>query len=125
MQTVLIVEDNDWQAQSIERDLQRGGFSTEVSGSALEAIDDIDRLQPVALVLDINLPVVNGLVLLHELQSHVDLAKIPVILMSNMSSDLPASVVADYGLASLIDKAKVQPGDVTAAVKKALHGRQD
>lgn len=123
MQKVLIVEDNDWQAQSIQRDLQRAGFAAHVSNSALDAIDDIDEVKPAALIVDINLPAVNGLVLLHELQSHIDLAQIPVILMSNMSADLPPTVVDDYKLAALIDKAKVQPGDVGAAVKKALHGQ--
>lgn len=121
--TILVVEDNRLQADITRRELERSGFDCHLSSSAIDAIDDIDDINPAAIVLDIGLPAVNGLALLHELRSHSDFNQIKVILMSNLASDLSEDVASDYGLSEVIDKSKVLPGDIIAAVKRATDGQ--
>lgn len=118
MTRVLIVEDDVWQRQHVSRVLQQNGFETAESAHALEAIDLVDTFQPNVIMLDMMLPGPNGLVLLHELQSHSDLAQIPVVVMSTRS-DLSLEQLAPYGVKVVLDKASMQLSDIVAAVNKA------
>ena len=51
-------------------------------------METIDRLKPNVIILDLFMPGPNGIVLLHEMQSHADLSRIPIILISNAAGDL-------------------------------------
>lgn len=121
-QAVVIVEDNAWQAQFLERELSRAGLECHVADSAFVAIDLIDEVQPGAILLDIGLPASNGIALIHELKSHQDLAAIPVVVCSNMASELPDDFAADYNVAAVVDKATIEPGELAAKLKGLVSG---
>lgn len=117
---VLIVEDDDWLAEQHVRTLGGAGIRAEAVPHALAAIDSIDHTLPDALVLDVLLAGPNAFTLLHELQSHADLASIPVILCTNSADQLASEDIAAYGVARVLDKSTMLPGDLVAAVKKVL-----
>lgn len=118
MTKVLIVEDDPWQRDHVAGVLKRAGMTTSQTGDAYSALDEIDEFQPDAVLLDMMLPGVNGMALLHELQSHDDLAAIPVVVMS-VSSDATSDELAPYGVVRVLDKASAKPDDIVAAVRKA------
>jgi CheY-like chemotaxis protein len=120
MTHVLIVEDDDWLRQSYERQLQASGYDTTGVGNALEAIDAMDNALPDVLVLDLWLPGPNGIALLNELQSHVDLSHIPVILCTAQAATIDAQSLAVYGVRDVVDKATLKPGDLVAAVQAVV-----
>lgn len=117
---VLIVEDDEWLADEYVRTLTAAGFTTSHAGNSLQAIDATDTKRPDCIVLDLFMPGPNGLVLLHELQSHSDLAHIPVVMITNAASDLAKDSLQPYGVALVLDKTIMQPQDVLVAVKKVL-----
>jgi len=117
---VLIVEDDDWMAGQHMRTLQAAGIRSDHAGHALAAIDAIDTTIPDVLVLDVMLAGPNAFTLLHELRSHADLSKIPVILCTASADQLPLEHVAAYGVRRVLDKTTMLPGDLVAAVKKAV-----
>ncbi|NCU39228.1 response regulator [Candidatus Saccharibacteria bacterium] len=117
MARVLIVEDDAWQREHVSRVLTKHGYQTAESAHALEAIVHIDVFKPDVIVLDIMLPGPNGFVLLHELQSHSDLARIPIIVMST-HSDVTLEELQPYGVKVVLDKASMRPDDIVAAVRK-------
>jgi CheY-like chemotaxis protein len=117
---VLIVEDDDWLAEQHGRTLQAAGYAVEFAPHALAAMDAIDGKRPDAIVLDLLLAGPNAFTLLHELQSHADLASIPVILCTNSADQIAGEDIAAYGVRQVLDKATMHPDDVIAAVKKAL-----
>lgn len=120
LQTVLIVEDDDWLAEQHMRTLKEAGFNAYFVGHALAAMDEIDDKRPDVIVLDLLLAGPNAFTLLHELQSHTDLAVIPVILCTNSASELAEEDIAAYGVRKVLDKTTMHPGDLVAAVKKVL-----
>ena len=61
-----------------------------------------------------------ALALLHELQSHTDTAKVPVILCTNLADGLDLEELAPYGVRRIVDKTTMQPDDIVAAVKSVL-----
>ena len=117
---VLIVEDDEWLAEQHVRTLTGAGFETEVAAHALVAMDMIDSCRPDGIVLDVMLAGPNAFTLLHELQSHTDLASIPVVLCTNSADSLADEDVAGYGIVRVLDKATMLSDDLVAAVRKAL-----
>jgi CheY-like chemotaxis protein len=117
---VLVVEDDEWQAEQYVRTLGNAGLRVEVAPHALAAIDALDNAVPDVIVLDVLLPGPNAITFLHELRSHADLAGIPVILCTNSADQLAGEDVEVYGVQRVLDKGTMLPGDLVAAVKKVL-----
>lgn len=120
MPYVLIVEDDEWLAEQHARMLIGASIRSEFVPHALAAIDAIDQNRPDALVLDVLLAGPNAFTLLHELQSHVDLASIPVVLCTNSADQLVDEDMRSYGVKRVLDKATMTPDDLVAAIKKVL-----
>lgn len=118
--TILIVEDDDWLAEQHGRTLRSAGYSVDFAPHALAAMDAVDIKRPDAIILDLLLAGPNAFTLLHELQSHVDLADIPVILCTNSAEQIAGEDIEAYGVRQVLDKSSMHPDDVVAAVKKVL-----
>lgn len=117
---VLVVDDDRWLAELLAGELQTDGYQVQTAEHTLDAIAAIDEFRPDVITLDVFMPGPNGIVLLHELQSHADLAQIPVVLCTNSASELPAGSLHAYGVKTVLDKTTMQPGDVAAAVKRCM-----
>lgn len=117
---ILVVEDDVWLGEYILRSLRGDGHKTHHVRHALEAMDIIDEYEPHAIVLDMLLPAATGLALLHEMQSYSDLSRIPVVLVSNLASEMIESDLRPYGVHRLVDKTTMVPGDVAVAVRSVL-----
>ncbi len=77
------VEDNETNVEVMRGILaQRPQVSLEVSGLGLDGLTAIRQRPPDLILLDMNLPDVDGLELLHELQRDPDCAAIPVVVVS-------------------------------------------
>ena len=120
MKTILVVEDDIWQAEQYVRTLEKAGFEASYVIHALSAIDEIDRHPPDAIVLDVFLAGPNGFVLLHELRSYSDIGNIPAILCTGSAESITGADLASYGVVQVLDKASMVPEDLVVAVKKAL-----
>ena len=118
--SVLIIDDDQWLRAQFVRQLQKAGLRTHVAQHALEGMAMIDNNKPSAIVLDLFMPGPNGIVLLHELRSHADLAHIPVVVCTNSASDIPNSDLSQYGVNVILDKTTMHPDDLVAAVQKVL-----
>lgn len=119
MKKVVIVEDDLWLARQYERLLKKAGYETWTVAHAVGAIDLIDEHMPDVIVADLMLVGATALTLLHELQSHHDLAAIPVVLVSSASEAVGLADVAPYGVVRVLDKTEMVPDDVVSAVRAA------
>lgn len=117
---VIIVEDDTWYAEHVTRLLEKEGVKCYVAEHPAQAIDMIDAVQPDVIMLDMLLTGSTGLILLHELQSHTDLAGIPVIVCSTIVDSLQAEKLRPYGVRRTLDKTTMHPDDVAAAVRGVL-----
>jgi len=120
MKSVLIVEDDKWLAEHFARVIEMAGYKTAVSYHAWAAIDAIDDFNPDVIILDVLLTGNTAFTLLHELQSYGDTGKIPVILCTNLASELKFADLEMYGVRRMLDKTTMVPDDLVAAVKSVL-----
>ena len=117
---VLIVEDDKWLAEQYERVLSKAGIKTTVTAHALAAIHALDEIHPDAILLDILLTGNTAFTLMHELQSYGDTGNIPIILCTNLASDLNIKDFEPYGVRRILDKTKMLPNDMVVALKSVL-----
>lgn len=117
---ILIVEDDAWTAEQHVRILEKAGFRTRISPHAIDAIVAVDEMRPDAIVLDVLLTGSTAFALLNELQSYSDTGFIPVILCTNLAPEMSIDDVRPYGVKRILDKATMEPDDLSAAVRSVL-----
>lgn len=85
---ILVVDDSATIRKLAELILERRGYEVLQAADGLEALDIISENPPSAIVLDIELPSLDGLELCRTLRRETRTAKIPVILVSGREGKL-------------------------------------
>ena len=103
MSKILLVDDSEVDVELTLLALQQTKLGTrvEVAGDGEQALAWIPRWEagepvPAVILLDINMPKIDGLEVLRQLKSHPSLSVIPVVMLtsSSMASDLSAAYQA-------------------------------
>src|SRR3989344_1005392 len=100
MKTILIIDDEDYFAKTIEEVLDPKKYKVITAGNGEEGLKVLAHTQPDAILLDINMPKMNGLEFLRTLKNN----KIPVIITSNLSSAQTISEGEELGIRGYIVK---------------------
>ena len=79
---VLVVEDDRRSADLLRVYLEDGGYAVSIARDGVEGLELAGRLHPVAVILDILLPRLNGWDLLAQLKSDPATSDIPVVIVS-------------------------------------------
>ncbi len=79
MSRVLVVEDNPANQMLTCSVLQREGFETDVADSSVEALKLIDEHRPDLILMDLQLPGMDGLTLTRKLKAMPGTAKVPIV----------------------------------------------
>ena len=80
--TVLLVEDED-SLRKVMRDLlERDGYNVAEAADGVQALDAVDRHAPDIILLDLNLPGLDGYNVLQHLRSRAATSRIPVIVLT-------------------------------------------
>ena len=79
---VLIVDDDHALADLMTMLLQLEGFQAEAAYSGQQALEMIKSEMPAAVVLDVMMPVVDGLAVLRQVREDSQTANIPVLMLS-------------------------------------------
>src|SRR6266516_2602904 len=79
---VLLVDDEDSLRKVMKDLLERDGYVVTEARDGVQALDQVDRVGPDIIVLDLNLPGLDGYGVLSHLQSRPATANIPVIVLT-------------------------------------------
>jgi two-component system response regulator RpaA len=82
MTDILVVDDDDIVAQTIERTLQRHQFDVQVARSGVEALKIIRRHPPALMILDVLMPGMNGYEICQEIRRDPRLADLPILFLT-------------------------------------------
>jgi type II secretory ATPase GspE/PulE/Tfp pilus assembly ATPase PilB-like protein/CheY-like chemotaxis protein len=80
--TVLLVEDEEPLRLLLRDLLEREGFSVVEAVDGVQALDEVDRSAPDIIVLDLNLPRLDGYGVLGHLRARPSTAKLPVLVLT-------------------------------------------
>lgn len=122
MKKLLIVEDDKNWADILCGYAAAVGAEARAVVSGGQAMEMIDNWQPDAIVLDMLLAGETAVALLNELRSHADLARLPIVVCSNV--DVNLEDLRPFGVTALLDKASMQPDEVRAVFSEVLDGAE-
>jgi two-component system chemotaxis response regulator CheY len=89
---VLIVDDDEGLRTTARTVLEDEGYIVELAANGVEALKFLqDSAPPVLVLLDLMMPLMNGLALIRELEARAELARIPVVIMTAASVSLETS----------------------------------
>lgn len=108
---ILLVEDNPMDLDLTLRAFSKKKFSNQVhvARDGEEALAFIQRWEageavPAVILLDINLPKINGLEVLRQLKAHERFRRIPVVILTSSREDKDLNTAYDLGVNSYIEK---------------------
>lgn len=85
MQTILIIEDNHAIAESLKLYLQNSDFTIFLHFTGEHAVEKVAEVKPDLIILDINLPVMNGIAICSEIRKTLNT---PIIILTARNSEL-------------------------------------
>lgn len=80
--TILIVDDDSAVAETFSRMLKLEGYQVATALDPEEGLQLAERLLPSAIILDMRMPIVNGLQFLRQLRASPNLAAVPVAIVT-------------------------------------------
>ena len=109
---ILLIEDSVADAKLVQLALEESGSTSEVLRAEdgadavvkLDAIAAGDIARPDLVVLDINLPRVNGIDVLRRIKADPDLRTLPVVVFSTSRSDVDVAAAYACGASSYVVK---------------------
>lgn len=121
MSLIYIIEDEPIMADCIASAIMgvaEDPVEIAVFNDGVSAMATMNEKLPDVVLLDVMLTGPDGFAFLNEMISYPDTAKIPVVLISSL--DLSRRNLEHYGVKQVLDKAKMTPEDIYAAIKTAL-----
>jgi len=101
---VLLVEDEEALRRVMKDLLEREGFVVYEAGDGVLALDEVDRLNPDLVVLDLNLPRLDGYGVLSHLRARPATQKLPVIVLTAKGDEDSEVRVFEYGASDYLTK---------------------
>ncbi|KKP97765.1 MAG: hypothetical protein US71_C0004G0054 [Parcubacteria group bacterium GW2011_GWD2_38_12] len=94
---ILIIEDEPAQATTIELFMKRAGFDTIIAHDGAEGLEKAMTTSPDLILLDLVLPKIDGVSVLKQIRANDAIAKIPVLVLTNLASGDTVKEVIDAG----------------------------
>ena len=101
MTKIKIIEDDLSIANELKEILENAGYLAEVTEEFSDILDQIKKEQPNLILLDINLPKINGEVLLQQIRKE---SNIPVIMVTSKNTEVDEVLSMSYGADDYIMK---------------------
>jgi CheY-like chemotaxis protein len=100
--------------------LEHEGYVVEEAANGQEALEAIERTSPDLVILDLNMPVLDGMAVLERLQSSNGVARGPKVIVLTAYGSIPAAVQATrLGAVDFLEK-PITPQDLRETVKSVL-----
>ena len=119
--TILLVEDSDDVREMSAQFLQSEGFNVVVASNGQEAVDLAERLQPDLILMDLNLPVMNGRAAAKRIKTDPATDRIPIILLTAYGRE-GSNAVIEAGCDGFLTK-PADPKEIVTEIERVLKRR--
>ncbi|HEV2827516.1 MAG TPA: response regulator [Pyrinomonadaceae bacterium] len=80
--TVLLVEDTEDNRQMMRRLLEMSGFRVVEATNGREAVEAASQVQPQIILMDLSLPIIDGLAATRQIRNQPELNQVPIVAVS-------------------------------------------
>lgn len=120
---VLLVEDEDQLRRVMKDLLQREGYLVAEARDGIQALDEVDRSAPDVIILDLNLPGIDGYSVLAQLRSRPSTRSIPVMVLTAKGDEDNEVRVFELGADDFVTK-PFRARSLTARIEAVLGRRR-
>lgn len=117
--TILIVDDDEQVRRTLGRILGHHGFETHTADNAIDAVSRAAVERPVAILMDLNLPGIDGLATIALLRSNVATLRIPIVVFTGYSTRENVRAAIDAGASDFVVKGEATTGTLIQRVLRA------
>lgn len=117
---ILIVEDDKLLQRILSEEFQKNNFLVSLASNGAEGLDKALYEKPNLILLDIVMPVMDGLTMLKNLRAEKEGAKIPVMILTNLSGPEAIEKGIQSGTFDFLVKANWELGDIVKKVRERL-----
>ena len=120
MKKILLIEDDHFLRNLYQNKLKKAGFEIIIAATGLEGLEQAITQAPDIILLDFNLPELNGLGVLKELKNNSRTNSIPVIFLTNISDSQIIKQALDAGAQDYLVKTHNLPAEVIKKIESLL-----
>ena len=120
MTKIAIIEDDPVINQMYRMKFEADGFEVQLADNGKRGVALVETFQPDLILLDLQMPQMDGAEALTEIRKHDWGRNIPVIILTNMGEEESPKNIRSLGIHSYIVKADLTPSQVVGRVKEAL-----
>lgn len=122
MAKLLIIEDDPLMSRMYQKIFSFEGYQVDVAPNGQDGLAKVKTDNPTLILLDIMMPVMNGLEVLDKLKADPDTKAIPVVMLTNLAGVQDAETALAKGAVKYIVKSEHEPKDVVAMIKEIIAG---
>lgn len=119
MTTALIIEDNEDNLELIKFILEQANYKTRFVMTGLEGVLQVTTIPPDFVILDIQLPDINGLEVLKRIRAHPVGKDVPIIAMTSYAMSGDRGRLMEAGCTGYIEK-PIDPMLVIGQIEQVL-----
>lgn len=120
MTKIAIIEDDPVISQMYRTKFEAAGIEVQLAANGKIGVEMVEDMQPDLILLDLQMPEMNGEEALTIIRKHDWGKNIPVIILTNMGEEESPKSLKALGIHSYIVKANLTPSEVLQRVKDAL-----
>ena len=120
MTKIAIIEDDATISQMYRMKFEADGFDVRIANNGKIGIDLVKSFKPDIVLLDIQMPEMDGEETLRLIRSNESSKTTPVIILTNLGEEEAPQNMRSLGIHSYIVKANYTPRQVVALVKEAI-----
>jgi DNA-binding response OmpR family regulator len=120
MTKIAIIEDDPTINQMYRMKFEADGFEVQIADNGRRGVALVEEFEPNIILLDLQMPNMNGAEALTEIRAHDWGKDIPVIVLTNLGEEEAPKSLKTLGVHSYIVKAELTPRQVVSRVKEVL-----
>lgn len=101
---VLVVDDDPILRKVIGGALTKSGFHVDIASNGKEALEVFDQKSPDIVLMDVEMPIMDGFSALHAIQSRPDTRHTPVVMLTSLNADDAVHRAYESGATDFITK---------------------
>ena len=117
---IAIIEDDNAISGMYSAKLGATGYDVQVAENGELGLKLISEFHPDIVLLDLMMPVMNGLEVLQKLKDDPELTRAKIVVLSNMGDTETTAKIAGFKVDDRIIKAELTPAQVEERIKKLL-----
>lgn len=120
MTKIAIIEDDSVISQMYRMKFESDGFDVQIANNGRDGLSLVEQFKPDIVLLDMQMPVMNGDEALRNMRKTEWGKKVPVMVLTNMGEEEAPKDMRSLGIEAYIVKADLTPRQVVDRVKSTL-----